>query len=130
VAVVEHRWVETLEKQLVEEGADTLTEQIAADVATQLQAGRDVAYTALSSAGVMTAARASVGEDSVEVSSLTATPEGISAEGVVVQRVPEGTGQPAGEIGAPGGSPASGPVTPPTPPSPESAPGGPAAPTT
>ena len=75
VAVVEHRWVEQLEKQLVEEGADTLTEQIGSDIATQLEAGRDVAYTALSAAGVAMTARTSVGADTMDVSSLVVTPE-------------------------------------------------------
>ena len=75
VAVVEHRWVATLERQLAEAGADTLTEEIGADIATQLEAGRDVAYTALSAAGVMSASRTTVGENSAEMSSIVVTPD-------------------------------------------------------
>jgi uncharacterized membrane protein len=41
VAVVESRWAPTLEQQLAESGAVTLTEEIGADIARQLEAERD-----------------------------------------------------------------------------------------
>jgi uncharacterized membrane protein len=85
VAVVEHRWVATLEKQLAEEGANTLTEEIGSDIARELEAGRDVAYSALSAAGVVAIDRAAVGKDTADVASLVATPEGVTVTGVSVR---------------------------------------------
>jgi len=41
VAVVDQRWAPILEQQLVEAGAVTLTEEIGADVARQIEAGHD-----------------------------------------------------------------------------------------
>jgi len=75
VAVVEHRWVAEVEKQLAEESADTLTQEIGSDIATQLEAGRDVAYTALSSAGVLMASRTASDDQSAELSSVIVTPD-------------------------------------------------------
>jgi uncharacterized membrane protein len=128
VAVVEHRWVETLEKQLVEAGADTLTQEVGADIAQQLEAGRDVAYTALSAAGVVTAGRVAAGEGSVEASSVTATPEGVTVEGVSIQAEPGkpgDAGQPAtGATSASEGTTPSGSGTPPAPTGQGSAQGG------
>jgi uncharacterized membrane protein len=119
VAVVEHRWVETLEKQLAEAGADLVTEEVGADIAKQLEAGRDVAYTALSAAGVVTASRAAVGEGSLEASSITTTSEGVIVEGVAIQAEPgkpDEAGQPAtGAAGGTEGAPPSGSGTPPAP---------------
>jgi uncharacterized membrane protein len=99
VAVVEHRWVADLEKQLAEAGADTLTEEISADIARELEAGRDVAYSALSAAGVVAVDRAAVGKDSADVSSLVATPEGVTVTDVSVRPDP-GDAAPAPSIEA------------------------------
>lgn len=85
VAVVEHRWVATLERKLAEEGADTLTEEIGADIARELEAGRDVAYSALSAAGVVAIDRAAVGKDTADVESLVATQEGVTITGVSIR---------------------------------------------
>ena len=85
VAVVEHRWVADLEKQLAEAGADTLTEEIGADIARELEAGRDVAYSALSAAGVVAIDRAAVGKDTADVASLVATQEGVTVTDVSIR---------------------------------------------
>jgi uncharacterized membrane protein len=45
VAVIEHTWVAELEKEMAEAGADVMTADIAADVAQQLDAGREVPTT-------------------------------------------------------------------------------------
>jgi uncharacterized membrane protein len=97
VAVVEHRWVATLERQLAEAGADTLTEEISADIARELEAGHDVAYSALSASGVLAVDRVSVGKDSADISSIVATPEGVTATGVSVRPAPEDATAPAVE---------------------------------
>jgi uncharacterized membrane protein len=113
VAVVEHRWVATLEKQLAEAGADTLTEELGADIASQLEAGRDVAYTALSTAGVMVAERASVGEHSMDVSSLVVTPDEVTVTSATLEADGgDATPAVAGETAAPESKAAEGSPTP------------------
>jgi uncharacterized membrane protein len=94
VAVVEHTWVAELEREMEEANAEVMTAAIAADVAQQLDAGREVAYTALSSADAFAAGRVAVGEDAAEVSSIVLTEEGAvvddlvaSGEGVVEERL-------------------------------------------
>jgi uncharacterized membrane protein len=47
VAVIDHEWVAELEAELRKAGADTATQQLGADIAEQLKAGHDVAYTAV-----------------------------------------------------------------------------------
>jgi uncharacterized membrane protein len=66
VAVVEHTWVEKVQKELAEQGADILAEQLGADIAAQLQAGHDVAYTALATQSGFMASRVAGNEDEVE----------------------------------------------------------------
>ena len=84
VAVVEHKWVAELEREMAEAGADVMTAALAADVARQLDAGRDVAYTALSSADAFAAGRVSVGEDSAQVASIVLGEEGAIADSLTV----------------------------------------------
>jgi len=66
VAVVEHTWVEEVQKELAAEGANTVTEALRDDIASQLEAGHDVAYTALSTQEGMAAGRISTGADKTE----------------------------------------------------------------
>jgi uncharacterized membrane protein len=49
VAVIEHTWVADLQEEFQKAGAEVVTEAIAADIAKQLEAGRNTAYTAISS---------------------------------------------------------------------------------
>jgi len=84
VAVIEHRWVAELEKEMAEAGADVMTASIASDIAAQLDAGREVAYTVLSATDGVTAGRVSVGDEDMEVSGLQITEEGVAAADVVV----------------------------------------------
>lgn len=94
VAIIEHKWVAELEKEMAEAGADVLTASISADVAQQLDAGRDVAYTALASTDAVVTGRMAAGEDAVEVSGTMITEEGIvagdlvaTAEGIAGERL-------------------------------------------
>jgi uncharacterized membrane protein len=94
IAVIEHRWVAELEKEMEEAGADVVTEAIAADVAEQLNAGREVAYTALSTTDAFATARVAAGEDEVEGSGLVITEDGLIAgdfaateEGIAAERL-------------------------------------------
>ena len=94
VAIIEHKWVAELEKEMAEAGADVLTASIAADVAQQLDTGRDVAYTALASTDAVVTGRMAAGEDAVEFSGTMITEEGIvtgdlvaTAEGIAGERL-------------------------------------------
>ncbi len=84
IAVIEHRWVKDLENQLSEAGAEVMTETISADIAEQLEAGRDVAYTAVKTEDEIAAGRAAVGEDQVEVGGLVVTEDGLAFADAVV----------------------------------------------
>ena len=64
--------------------ADVLVEEISADVANQLEAGREVAFTAAASEKGVAMGRAVTGDDLVAVSGVAATEEGIVASNVVV----------------------------------------------
>ena len=83
VAIIEHSWVEDVEKQLAEAGADVLTESIRADIAEQLQAGREVSYTTVTTDEGVASQRTVVGEDQIEVDSIIATEDGVVASVVV-----------------------------------------------
>jgi uncharacterized membrane protein len=73
VAVIEHKWVSQIENQLAEMDADLVTAALAADVATQLEAGHDVAYDALTSQEGLAVSRVAGGEDLVEGQSVVLT---------------------------------------------------------
>jgi len=66
IAVVEHRWVEQLEDALAELETDLLTLELQADIAEQLEAGHDVAYSALATQEGFATGRIAAGEDEVE----------------------------------------------------------------
>jgi len=83
IAIIEHKWVAEMEKEMAEAGADVFTEEISADIAAQLDAGREVAYSALSTTDAFAAERVAVGEDEVETSRLVITEDGLIAGNVV-----------------------------------------------
>ena len=66
VTVIEHTWVAEMEEEIAEVGADVFTLAIADNIAAQLRAGREVAYTALSGQEDIAMGRLSVGEEEVE----------------------------------------------------------------
>lgn len=47
VAIIEHKWVADLEKELAEAGADMFTEELAAGIGEQLSEGKEVSFTAV-----------------------------------------------------------------------------------
>jgi uncharacterized membrane protein len=83
LTVIQHTWVSELEAELEKAGADVVTEQIGSDIAAELKAGRDVAYTALVTDDTVIAMRAA--EDRPEPEA--ATPKTPSAQ------MPASTGQ-------------------------------------
>lgn len=66
VAVVEHKWVELVQQEMAEVGADLVTEALSVDIAEQLEAGHEVAYTALIAREGILAGRVAAGEDEIE----------------------------------------------------------------
>ena len=92
VAVVEHKWVAEVQGAMAEAGADAVTEAVSADIAAQLEAGHEVAYTAIASEHGFSAARLAGGEDSLEGGKLVVDDSGayggrfyVTEEGFVVE---------------------------------------------
>lgn len=77
VAVVEHVWVDKVKAALAEAEADVFTESISADVSEQLDAGHQVAYTAITSEQGFAAMRVAGGKDSVEASQIVVDDSGM-----------------------------------------------------
>jgi uncharacterized membrane protein len=86
VAIIEHRWVAELEAALAEAGAQVMTEALKEDIAQQLEAGHEVAYTALATDKGMATGRIVTGEDRVEISGITTTEQGVSAQATLVTK--------------------------------------------
>ena len=92
IAVIEHRWVAELERELAEEGADVTTAALAADIAEQLQKGGEVSYTAVAGEEGFAAGRVATTDDEAVVSGFIATDEGVvAAAGVAKLEEPEET---------------------------------------
>jgi uncharacterized membrane protein len=92
VAVVEHKWVAEVEQAMAEAGADAVTAALGADIASQLEAGHQVAYTAISSEEGFSAARVAGGEDSLQAGKIVVDDSGVygarffaTQEGFVVE---------------------------------------------
>jgi uncharacterized membrane protein len=77
VAVVEHTWVAKVEEALAEAQAEVVSAEIQADIADQLEAGHEVAYSVISSQEGMAASRVAVGEDQVEGGKLVIDDTGV-----------------------------------------------------
>ncbi len=92
IAVVEHKWVAEVEKAMAEAGADAVTAALGADIANQLEAGNQVAYSAIASEQGFSASRIAGGEDSIEGGKIVVDDSGIyggrffaTKEGFVVE---------------------------------------------
>lgn len=79
VAVVEHTWVEQVEAAMAEASADLVTANLQADIAAQLEAGHDVAYTALASQEGLVVARTAGGEEGIESENVVITDDAITS---------------------------------------------------
>lgn len=73
VAVIELNWVAELEAELEQAGGDVMTAAIASDIAAQLAAGRDVAYSATATEDSLTTERVAAGAGEIQVSSTSFT---------------------------------------------------------
>jgi uncharacterized membrane protein len=84
VAVIEHTWVDELEAAMAEAGAQVITESISADIAEQLAAGKEVAYSAVSTDEAMDITRTAVGEDEAEMTEVVLAEGTMLAQSVLV----------------------------------------------
>jgi uncharacterized membrane protein len=79
LAVIDHVWVADLEAELRRAGADTVTQQLGADIAEQLKAGHDVAYTAVAVGDTALVARATTAPETAETAETDETNVAASA---------------------------------------------------
>jgi uncharacterized membrane protein len=86
VAVVEHKWVKQVEAALAEAGADAATASLQADIATQLEAGHDVAYTALATQQGLAVGRMAAGKDEAEVESVIISEDAVQGSRFVATK--------------------------------------------
>ena len=83
IAVVEHDWVDELQKELEDEATDIMVANLSADIAQQLQAGGELAFTAVTSEGGMAMERVASSEEGVDMTDVVATEDGVIAEHIV-----------------------------------------------
>lgn len=79
LAVIEHRWVEDLQADLEELGADVMTAALAADISEQLAEGRELGISVLADEGGLDAERIAGNDESVEYQALSITEGAILA---------------------------------------------------
>jgi uncharacterized membrane protein len=84
IAVIEHKWVEAVQKELEKAANDVLVQEISSDIAAQLEAGKEVAYTALAMQGGLITGRATKSEGEVEISGLALTEDGLVAGAALI----------------------------------------------
>lgn len=77
IAVIDHTWVAEVERQMQQAGANTVTEAISADIAAQLEAGKDVAYSAIGTEAGLAVSRTAAGGDEAEMSNVITTDQGV-----------------------------------------------------
>jgi uncharacterized membrane protein len=82
VAIIEHKWVKELEKDLREAGADVLTETLSEDIAKQLGEGKEMAFTAISSEEGTAVAHIAGNEKGMAAESMIMTEEGVAIEAI------------------------------------------------
>lgn len=85
IAIIEHKWVADVEKELAEAGADVLTEALRDDIAEQLAEGKEVMYSAISTDEGLAASRVAADDEVVEVSGMVVTDEGIVTGAMVAE---------------------------------------------
>jgi uncharacterized membrane protein len=86
VAVVEHTWVKQVEAAMAQAGADAITASLQADIAAQLEAGHDVAYTALATQQGLAVGRVAGGKEGVEAESVVITDDAIKGSRFVATK--------------------------------------------
>jgi uncharacterized membrane protein len=75
VAVIDHRWVAEVERELARQQADVVKQALSDDIQRQLAAGEDVVYTVVSDGDTVVAGRATGAEPAATDAQPTAAPE-------------------------------------------------------
>lgn len=86
VAVIEHRWVTELEEAMNEAGAAVMREALKADIAKQLEEGKQVSYSAIEDDEGMSISRTAGDDESLEISDLSVTQDGLVAQATVINK--------------------------------------------
>ncbi|MEA3438829.1 MAG: DUF1269 domain-containing protein [Chloroflexota bacterium] len=96
IAVVEHRWVAQVQDKLDEYAVDMFTEDISADIAEQLQEGKQLSISAIGTQEGFAVERVTADEESVEVERMAVTDDAVVAgravitdEGIAGERLTE-----------------------------------------
>lgn len=76
VAVIEHKWVEEVERELAAQGAQMVRQAIQEDITQQLEAGRSVAYVAVADQDTVAVGRVVVDEEPASPSPATESSTG------------------------------------------------------
>ena len=84
VAVIEHTWVQDMEDAMAEAGAQVVTASISADIAEQLAAGKDVAYSVVETDEAIDMTRTAVGENDAEFTEIVLAEGTVMAQSAVV----------------------------------------------
>ncbi len=77
VAVVEHTWVNQVKAAMAEAGADAMTASIGADISQQLEAGNEVAYSAISTQQGYSVGRVAAGEQTLDAGQVVVDSSGV-----------------------------------------------------
>jgi uncharacterized membrane protein len=80
VAVIDHKWVADLEREMAAQGAKVVHDSIKQDIAEQLNAGGNVLYTAAAGEGGAMIGRVAETKDKTEVGGVVATDDGVYVE--------------------------------------------------
>jgi uncharacterized membrane protein len=86
VAVVEHTWVKQVEAAIAEAGAEAVTASLQGDIAAQLEAGHDVAYSALATQQGLAVSRMAGGKEEVEAESVVITDDAVEGSRFVATK--------------------------------------------
>ncbi len=86
IAIIEHTWVSDIEDMMAEAGAQVMRESLQADIAQQLAAGKEVAYSATETEDSLAISRMAGDEESMEISDLILTEDGLGARATVVSK--------------------------------------------
>jgi uncharacterized membrane protein len=79
VALVEHSWVDELRQEFDRAGGDTLAQAVTSDIARQLEAGKEVAYSAVTAAGGTIATRATQGPEGASLAGIASDGQNVIA---------------------------------------------------
>lgn len=86
IAIIEHTWVRDIEAMMAETGAQVVRQAIKTDIAKQLEAGKEVAYSATETGDSMSFSRMAGDDDVMEISDLVLTEDGLGARATVVSK--------------------------------------------